>query len=52
MKLVTAEGVELTVPLADIDEHERGPSAMPADIVNKLSRRELRDLVEFLASLR
>lgn len=52
MKLVTADGVELTVPVADIDEHERGPSAMPADLVNKLSRRELRDLVEFLASLR
>ena len=52
MTLVTAEGVEMSIPAADIDEHDRGPSAMPADLVNKLTRRELRDLVEFLASLR
>lgn len=52
MTLVTAEGTEMTIPAADIEEHDRGPSAMPADLVNKLTRRELRDLVEFLASLK
>lgn len=52
MTLLTAEGLEMSIPVSDIDEHDRGPSAMPADLVNKLTRRELRDLVEFLASLR
>jgi quinoprotein glucose dehydrogenase len=29
-----------------------GKSAMPEDLVKHLSRREMRDLVEFLASLK
>jgi hypothetical protein len=33
-------------------ERVPGPSSMPADLVSKLSRRELRDLVAWLGSLR
>lgn len=52
VKLVTAEAKELTIPVDDIVARRTGPSAMPDDLHKKLSRRELRDLVEFLASLK
>lgn len=52
VRLMTAEGTILTVPTASIDERLRGKSAMPEDIIQHLSRRELRDLVEYLSSLR
>ncbi len=50
--LMTAEGKAVDVPKATIDGRKRGPSAMPTDLAPKLSRTELRDLVEFLASLK
>ena len=37
---------------ADIEERKLGNSAMPEDLPKKLSRSELRDLVEFLAGLK
>jgi hypothetical protein len=49
---MTAEGKPLDVPKDSIEERKRGPSAMPADVAPKLSKTELRDLVEFLAGLR
>ena len=52
VRLITAEGQPVTVAKGSIEERKRGPSAMPADLVQKLSKTELRDLVEFLASLR
>jgi quinoprotein glucose dehydrogenase len=52
VRLMTAEGQLVTVAKDRIDERQRGPSAMPADLVQKMSRAELRDLVEFLASLK
>ena len=52
VRLMTAEGQPLTVPKQDIEERKRGPSAMPADIITKLSKTELRDLIEFLATLK
>ncbi|MBN9122026.1 MAG: HEAT repeat domain-containing protein [Planctomycetes bacterium] len=52
VKLVTAEAKELTIPADDIVGRRTGPSAMPDDLHKKLSRRELRDLVEFLSSLK
>jgi len=51
IRLVTAENKELVIPADDIESRRTGPSAMPDDLHKKLSRRELRDLVEFLASL-
>jgi quinoprotein glucose dehydrogenase len=51
VRLMTSEGQLLTIRKADIDERSRGPSAMPSDLVQKMSRTEVRDLVEFLATL-
>lgn len=40
----------LRIPKAEIQNLELGLSAMPADIAGMLSKRDLRDLVEFLAN--
>ena len=52
MRLMTPEGTILVVPVDQIDTRSRGPSAMPADLMKQLSRRDLRDLVEFLSTLK
>ncbi|MCX7700715.1 MAG: PQQ-dependent sugar dehydrogenase [Gemmataceae bacterium] len=52
IKIVTAEAEVLTIDKSEVDDRRRGVSAMPDDLVKKLSLRELRDLVEFLASLK
>jgi quinoprotein glucose dehydrogenase len=51
VRLMTPEGAVIVVPVEEIDTRTRGPSAMPADLMRHLSRKDLRDLVEFLASL-
>jgi quinoprotein glucose dehydrogenase len=40
------------VPKSDIVARQRGQSAMPEDMAKLLSKRDLRDLVEYLASLK
>jgi len=50
--LVTADNKVVTVPRDDVDAEKPDQSAMPADLVKKLTKRELRDLVEYLASLK
>ncbi len=52
LKLVTAEAKELVISTEDIESRRTGPSAMPDDLHKKLTHRELRDLVEFLVSLK
>jgi quinoprotein glucose dehydrogenase len=52
VRLVTAEGKLVAVPKNAIDERKRGPSAMPNDLAKKLTKTDLRDLIEFLANLR
>jgi len=52
LRLMTAEAKLIEIPKADIEERKRGASAMPEDLHKKLTRAELRDLVEFLSSLR
>lgn len=52
VKIVNAEAKEMVIPVDDIVARRTGPSAMPDDLYKKLSRRELRDLVEFLSSLK
>jgi quinoprotein glucose dehydrogenase len=52
VKLQTADGHVMTVPKAKIDERSSGRSAMPDDVVKHLTKRELRDVVEFLVSLK
>ena len=52
VRLMNAEGQLVAIAKDRIDERRRGPSAMPADLVQRMSRAELRDLVEFLANLK
>ena len=52
VRLMTPEGAPFVVPVSEIDTARARPSAMPTDLVRHLSRRDLRDLVEFLSSLK
>jgi quinoprotein glucose dehydrogenase len=52
VRLVTALGELVAVPKRTIEERKSGPSAMPKELVQKLSKSELRDLIAFLASLK
>jgi quinoprotein glucose dehydrogenase len=50
--IMTADGRSHRIPASSIEDRSEGASAMPADLAAKLTRRELRDLVEWLGSLR
>jgi quinoprotein glucose dehydrogenase len=52
LRLMTPEGKLLTIPKETIEERSVGKSAMPEDLLKHLSKPELRDLVEFLSTLR
>jgi quinoprotein glucose dehydrogenase len=52
VRLMTFEGQLRTFGRGDIEEMNAGKSAMPEDVVKHLSKSELRDLVEFLSSLK
>jgi quinoprotein glucose dehydrogenase len=52
LTLITPEAKTVTVPTAEILERTTGQSAMPADLPKQVTLAELRDLVEFLSSLR
>jgi quinoprotein glucose dehydrogenase len=52
LALKTADGAVVTIPLDSIEERAAGPSSMPADLAGKLTRRELRDLLAWLLTLR
>ncbi len=45
-----ADAKRLVIPKADIEERQRGKSAMPDDTVTKLTESELRDLIEYLST--
>ena len=49
--LKDAVGKQTVIPTADIDEEEKGSSLMPQGLTKFLTRRELIDLVRFLAEL-
>lgn len=51
VELMDADGRLVRIPQDDIEERRRGQSSMPDGMDEKLSRYELRDLVEYLASL-
>lgn len=51
VRLMTAEGQLISVPVNQIEERQRGKSSMPEDLVQRLTLVELRDLVEFMAGL-
>lgn len=48
LELIKADASIVTIKKSDIDEQSKGKSAMIEDLVQKMSRSELRDLVEFL----
>jgi quinoprotein glucose dehydrogenase len=50
--LLGTEGREAAIPKARIRTARRGLSAMPDDLSRLLTKRELRDLVEYLAGLK
>jgi quinoprotein glucose dehydrogenase len=52
LTLMTAEGKLVTIPLAEIDARKAGKSSMPEDLTKHVTRHELRDLVEFLSTLK
>jgi quinoprotein glucose dehydrogenase len=52
LRLITAEGQIITLDKETIEERRAGKSAMPEDILKNLNRGEIRDVVEFLASLK
>jgi putative heme-binding domain-containing protein len=54
LETTTDEGTLMVrkIPLGDIARRERGPSAMPEGLAASLTVRELRDLIEYLATLR
>jgi hypothetical protein len=51
VELMDADGRLVRIPQDDIEERRRGQSSMPDGMDEKLSRYEIRDLVEYLASL-
>ena len=42
----------ITIPKSEIKTRERGPSAMPENLHQSLSKQDMRNLVEYLASLK
>lgn len=52
LRLMTPEGKLAIIPKDAIEERSRGQSAMPDKLIGALSKRELRDLIEFLAGLK
>jgi len=52
LQLVTPEGKLLTIDKSTIDERASGPSAMPDTVAKFLTKSELRDLIEYLATLK
>jgi quinoprotein glucose dehydrogenase len=49
--LMTADGRTMTIAQQSIEARRAGQSAMPADLVQHLTKGDVRDLVEFLAQL-
>jgi len=52
LELMNSDGGIIRLNKEDIDARKRGLSSMPADIKDKLTPTEVRDLMEFLANLK
>lgn len=50
--LDAGDGAVIHVDKKEIETRSKGTSAMPPDIAKPLSKRDLRNLVEFLANLK
>jgi quinoprotein glucose dehydrogenase len=51
LTLITPEAKLVTIAKANIEARKAGKSSMPEDLLKHLNKAELRDLLEFLASL-
>ena len=51
LDLIKADGSLVRVDLEEIEARRKGKSSMPEDLIDKLTMRQLRDLVAYLASL-
>lgn len=47
--IMTADGKLMMIEQDEIEARRPGQSPMPEDIIKRLTKRDLRDLVEFLA---
>lgn len=52
IRVMDSDGEVFGIPRADIEEQRTGLSAMPAGLGDSLSREAMRDLIEYLSSLR
>lgn len=52
IELMDADGKTITVDPQTVVSRKKGKSSMPADLIKHLSRRELRNLVAYLSSLK
>jgi len=52
VKLMTIEGQLLMIKKDDIEDRRATKTGMPEDLAQKLTKQEIRDLVEFLAGLK
>ncbi len=50
--LMLPDGGSKVVAKDEIESRDRGPSAMPADVMQHLTKSDLRDLVEYLSGLK
>lgn len=50
--VITADAKTIAVPVSEIEERAKGISAMPIDITKKLTKQEVRDVVEYLFRLK
>ncbi|WLD11980.1 PVC-type heme-binding CxxCH protein [Planctellipticum variicoloris] len=52
VQLMNSMGETIKVNKKDIDERATGKSGMPEDLIKKISKADLRDLVEYLSTLK
>ena len=52
LKLITPEAIIIDVPKASIESRSIGQSGMPSDIIKQMTKRQLRDIVEYLSGLK
>ncbi|MFO0946555.1 MAG: PVC-type heme-binding CxxCH protein [Planctomycetota bacterium] len=52
LRVMTAEGAMIEIAKSDIEDRRQGKSAMPDDITKHLSKRDIRNLVAYLISLK
>jgi putative heme-binding domain-containing protein len=50
VKMRTADGAVAEIPKTEIEGTKPGVSSMPANLTDHISRHEMRDLIEYLAT--